>query len=80
MNITQINTRSIKAATKAQLFEHIEALESMIRTQGRGLEALRLELSIARAPRATPAATSDFKARCAAARDIAMRTKCVVKL
>lgn len=73
MNIT-------KSATKAQLFAHITTLENDIIVRGKQLEALRLELSIARAPRATPAATSDFKTRCAAAREIAMRTKCVVKL
>lgn len=70
----------VKAATKVQLLKHIEAQDSMIRAQGRDLEALRLQLSVARAPRATPQATSDFKARCAAAREMAMRSKCVVKL
>lgn len=73
MNITQ-------ATTKAQLFKHIETQDSMIRALGRDLEGMRLEMSIVRAARATPAATSDFKARCAAARDLALRTKCVVKL
>lgn len=73
MNIT-------KSATKAQLFTHIASLDAELVARGRQLEQLRLELSIARAPRASHAATSDFKVRCAAARDIAMRTKCVVKL
>jgi hypothetical protein len=73
MNIT-------KSATKAQLFAHIATLENDIIVRGKQLEQLRLELSIARAPRATPAATSDFKARCAAAREMAMRSKCVVRL
>lgn len=69
-----------KSATKAQLVAHIASLEYDIVARGKQLEQLRLELSIAKAPRATPQATSDFKARCAAARDMAVRTKCVVKL
>lgn len=73
MNIT-------KSATKAQLTAHIATLENEVIVRGLQLEALRLELSIARAPKATPQATSDFKARCAAARALAMAGKCVVKL
>lgn len=69
-----------KSATKAQLFAHIASLDADLIARGKQLGQLRLELSIARAPRATPAATSDFKARCAAAREMAMRSKCVVKL
>ena len=66
-------------STKAQLRAHIEKQDNMLRAQGRELEALRLQVSIAKVR--VPTQTSlDFKARCESARALAMRTHRPVKV
>lgn len=66
-------------STKAQLLAHIEKQDNMLRAQGRELEALRLQASIAKVR--VPTQTSlDFKVRCENARELAMRTHRPVKV